>query len=64
LVELHRVLKPTGSIDLHCYPTASHYQKVLMDANFGAANIKLILLVLGREFKPEYFPKMNDKIFH
>ncbi len=33
--ELHRVLKPTGSIYLHCDPTASHYLKLLMDAVFG-----------------------------
>ncbi|MGO9239225.1 MAG: DNA methyltransferase [Bryobacteraceae bacterium] len=32
LQELHRVLKPTGSIYLHCDPTASHYLKLLMDA--------------------------------
>lgn len=38
LVELHRVLKPTGSIYLHCDPTASHYLKVLMDAVFGKEN--------------------------
>jgi adenine specific DNA methylase Mod len=36
LQELHRVLKPTGSIYLHCDPTASHYLKLLMDAIFGA----------------------------
>ena len=35
LVELRRVLKPTGSIWLHCDPTASHYLKLLMDAVFG-----------------------------
>ena len=35
LVELRRVLKPTGSIYLHCDPTASHYLKMLMDAVFG-----------------------------
>ena len=35
LVELHRVLKPTGSIYLHCDPTASHYLKLLMDSVFG-----------------------------
>ena len=35
LVELHRVLKPTGSLYLHCDPTASHYLKVLLDALFG-----------------------------
>jgi DNA modification methylase len=35
LVELRRVLKPTGSIYLHCDPTASHYLKLLMDAVFS-----------------------------
>ncbi|CAN5608481.1 site-specific DNA-methyltransferase [soil metagenome] len=35
LVELHRVLKPTGSLWLHCDPTASHYLKVILDAVFG-----------------------------
>src|SRR5438876_938832 len=34
LVELHRVLKPTGSLYLHCDPTASHYLKVILDAVF------------------------------
>ncbi len=36
LVELHRVLKPTGSIYLHCDPTASHYLKIILDTIFGA----------------------------
>ena len=36
LVELHRVLKSTGSLYLHCDPTASHYLKLVMDATFGA----------------------------
>ncbi|MEX0704847.1 MAG: DNA methyltransferase [Planctomycetales bacterium] len=40
LVELHRVLAPTGSIYLHCDPTASHYLKILMDAVFGALNYR------------------------
>ena len=40
LVELHRLLKPTGSIYLHCDPTASHYLKMLMDAVFGYANFR------------------------
>lgn len=35
LVEIRRVLRPTGSVFLHCDPTASHYLKVLMDAAFG-----------------------------
>jgi site-specific DNA-methyltransferase (adenine-specific) len=38
LVELHRVLKPTGSIYLHCDPTASHYLKLVLDAIFGNQN--------------------------
>jgi DNA modification methylase len=40
LVALRRVLKPTGSIYLHCDPTASHYLKMLMDAVFGPAQFK------------------------
>ena len=40
LVELRRVLKPTGSIYLHCDPTASHYFKMLMDAVFGPENFR------------------------
>lgn len=38
LIELHRVLKPTGSLYLHCDPTASHYLKLLLDAVFGPPN--------------------------
>lgn len=40
LIELHRVLKPTGSLYLHCDPTASHYLKILIDAVFGARNFR------------------------
>lgn len=35
LVELHRVLKPTGSLYLHCDPTAGHYLKIVLDTVFG-----------------------------
>jgi len=38
LVELHRVLKPTGSLYLHCDPTASHYLKIVLDTIFGPEN--------------------------
>jgi site-specific DNA-methyltransferase (adenine-specific) len=38
LVELHRVLKPTGSLYLHCDSTASHYLKILLDTIFGFEN--------------------------
>jgi len=40
LVELQHVLKPTGSIYLHCDPTASHYLKILMDGVFGPYNFR------------------------
>ncbi|KUO53241.1 MAG: DNA methylase [Sphingomonadales bacterium BRH_c3] len=40
LIELHRVLKPTGSLYLHCDPTASHYLKLLLDGVFGAVNFR------------------------
>ena len=40
LVELRLALKPTGSIYLHCDPTACHYLKLLMDAVFGPKNFK------------------------
>ena len=40
LVQLHRVLKPTGSLYLHCDPTASHYLKVLLDQIFDPRNFR------------------------
>ena len=40
LVELHRVLKPTGSFYLHCDSTASHYLKIILDQIFGVKNFR------------------------
>jgi adenine specific DNA methylase Mod len=40
LLELHRVLKPTGSLYLHCDPTASHYLKIVLDGVFGFENYR------------------------
>ncbi len=40
LVELRRVLKPTGSLYLHCDPTASHYLKIILDTIFGPQNFR------------------------
>ncbi|MCY3767326.1 MAG: DNA methyltransferase [Gemmatimonadetes bacterium] len=40
LISMRRLLKPTGSIYLHCDPTASHYLKELMDAVFGKKNFR------------------------
>ena len=40
LLELHRVLKPTGSLYLHCDSTASHYLKLMLDSIFGSPNFR------------------------
>ena len=40
LVELHRVLKPTGSLYLHCDPTASHYLKIVLGYHLWAENFR------------------------
>lgn len=47
LIELHRVLKKTGSLYLHCDPTASHYLKILLDSIWGGQISEMKLL--GRE---------------
>ncbi len=40
IVEMHRILKPTGSLYLHCDPTASHYLKIILDAVFDTRNFR------------------------
>jgi site-specific DNA-methyltransferase (adenine-specific) len=40
IIELHRVLKPTGTIYLHCDPTASHYLKIILDSVFKEKNFQ------------------------
>ena len=64
LVELHRGLKPTGSIYLHCDPTASHYLKILMDAVFGAINFRneIIWRRTGTHNKAQRFAPIHDTI--
>jgi site-specific DNA-methyltransferase (adenine-specific) len=66
LVELHRVLKDTGSIYLHCDPTASHYLKLLMDAVFGADNFKneiVWLRTMSKGLMKNRLPSNHDIIF-
>ena len=60
LAELHRVLKSTGSIYLHCDPTASHYVKLLMDAVFGAKNFLNEIVWCYKE-RERILPKWNKK---
>ena len=66
LIELHRVLKPTGSLYLHCDPTASHYLKLLLDGVFGPLNYRNEI-VWKRTFAhgdPKYgFGDITDVIF-
>jgi len=65
LQELYRVLKSTGSIYLHCDPTASHYLKLVMDAVFGAKNFRNEIVWYYRRWTnaSRNFQKMHDIIF-
>jgi site-specific DNA-methyltransferase (adenine-specific) len=65
LTELHRVLKPTGSLYLHCDPTASHYIKLLMDSIFGVKNFRneIIWAYRGGGASKKNFGKRHDVIF-
>jgi DNA modification methylase len=68
LIELHRVLKPTGSLYLHCDPTASHYLKILLDGIFGAENFQNEISWRRTTAKADYaqgathFPRLRDTI--
>jgi site-specific DNA-methyltransferase (adenine-specific) len=61
----HRVLKPTGSIYLHCDPTASHYLKLVMDAVFGVENYRneIAWCYKTRPQAKRYFGKKHDTVF-
>ncbi|MGD0677818.1 MAG: site-specific DNA-methyltransferase [Polyangiaceae bacterium] len=62
LLELHRVLKETGSLYLHCDPTASHYLKVLLDSVFGPACFRNEIIWRYRRWpaKARRFQRMHD----
>ena len=63
LLAMRRVLKPTGSIYLHCDPTASHYLKAVMDAIFGWRNFRNEVIWHYKSFHGQtkrYFPKKHD----
>src|SRR5579863_8946267 len=66
LVQLRRVLKPTGSIYLHCDPTASHYLKVLMDSIFTAQNFRneIIWKRANAHNDPKRFGRISDTILY
>ena len=72
LLEMPRLLKPTGSIYLHCDPTMSHYLKLVMDAIFGRANFRNEIIwnyynkyspgkkVFGRSYDQLFFYTKSD----
>jgi len=64
LIELHRVLKDTGSLYLHCDPTASHYLKIVLDTIWGKENFRneVIWHYLRWPAKQKNFQQMHDVI--
>jgi len=65
LLEMKRVLKDTGSIYLHCDPTASHYLKLLMDSVFGVENYRneIVWFYKTGGASKRYFAQKHDIIF-
>ena len=71
LLEMHRILKPTGSIYLHCDSTASHYIKTCMDAIFGKKNFRNEIVwqrasgrAKGSQHESRSLGRDTDNIFH
>ncbi len=66
LLELHRVLKPTGSLYLHCDPTASHYLKLVLDGVFGKENYlnELIWKRTSAHSSAKRFGPIHDTILY
>ena len=68
LIQMHRVLKDTGSLYLHCDPTASHYLKIILDAIFGKNNFRNEIIwqrdVAGKGGKrvSNQFPRNHDTL--
>ena len=64
IMEMRRLLKPDGSIYLHCDPTASHYLKLLMDSIFGKANFRneIVWAYTGPSNTRRWFPRKHDVI--
>ena len=64
LIEMRRVLKPTGSLYLHCDPTASHYLKAMMDSIFGQQNFRneIVWGYTGPGNIRRWFPLKHDII--
>ena len=66
LVELRRVLKPTGSLYLHCDPTASHCLKLLLDSIFGGSSFlgEIVWRRTAAHVSSRRWPRLHDILFH
>lgn len=69
IVEIHRVLKPTGSFYLHCDPTASHYLKIITDSIFCAPNGEFVNEIIwcysiGGKSKKRFGKKHDVLLFY
>ena len=64
VLEMHRVLKDTGSMYLHCDPTASHYLKAMMDAIFGRKNFRneIVWGYRTQGVSKNWWPRKHDVI--
>lgn len=68
MAELHRVMKPTASLYLHCDPTASHYLKILLDAAFGGGSYANEIIWKRTSSKSDHsqgakhWPRIHDTI--
>ncbi|MDR0926293.1 MAG: site-specific DNA-methyltransferase, partial [Ignavibacteria bacterium] len=65
IIEMHRILKDTGSLCLHCDPTASHYLKLLLDEIFGKNNFRNEIVWYYRRWTAvsNRFQRMHDIIY-
>ncbi|GHT75029.1 hypothetical protein FACS189456_6830 [Bacteroidia bacterium] len=65
IIEMYRVLKDTGSLYLHCDPTASHYLKALLDEIFGKHNFRneIVWHYTGNSVPKYNFPRKHDTLF-
>ena len=65
LRECHRVLKPTGSIYLHCDPTMSHHLKMIMDGLFGKRNFRneIVWCYTSGGVSKRWFARKHDTVF-
>ncbi len=71
IIEMHRILRSTGSFYLHCDPTASHYLKIILDKVFGKDKVLGMIiwkrhssLQKGSQFQAKTWGVTTDNIFH